>query len=82
MLVAEGRQSCLVLGPHQKRLAAQLRKYRVHVQGVPQHDHVHDQSECAQLVFLPFTVALEQFAPLAVENLARQAVAAFAEVEL
>ncbi len=82
MLVAERRQPCLVFWLHGVAFAAQLRQHRIHVQRVPKHDHVHDQAERAQLVFLPFAVALEQLAALAVENLARQAVAAFTEIQL
>ena len=78
----QGRQPFLVLWLYRVALAAQLREHGVHVQRIPQHDHVHDQAERAQLVFLPFAVALEQFAALAVEDLARQAVAAFAEIQL
>jgi len=82
VLVAERRQPGLILGLHRVAIAAQLQEHCVHVQCVPQHDHVHDQAERAQLVFLPFAVALEQFAAFAVEDITRQAVTTFAEIEL
>ena len=47
----------------------------VDVAGVPQHHGVNDQTECAELVLLSFTVGLAQLTALAVEDLPGQPVA-------
>ena len=41
---------------------------RVHVQGVPEHHHVHHQPHRPELVLLALTVALADFAGVAVED--------------
>lgn len=61
---------------------AQLNEHGIHVEGVPLHNHVDNQARGAQLVFLPFAVTLEQLAAFAIKNIARQAMAAFTEIEL
>ena len=50
---------------------------RLHIDGVPQHNHVDDDAECVELVFLAFTVTLPQFATFAVEDGAGQPMAGF-----
>ena len=42
---------------------------RLHIDGVPQHNHVDDDAECVELVFLAFTVTLPQFATFAAQNI-------------
>ena len=54
----------------------------VHVLGVPQHDHVDDQPECAELVLLALSVLLAQLALLTEEDGSTHSVAALAPVEL
>jgi hypothetical protein len=55
---------------------------RIHIDGVPQNDHVHYQAECTQLIFLSLAISLVEFAALAMKNVTRQAVPAFAQIEL
>ena len=55
---------------------------RLHIDGVPQHNHVDDDAECVELVFLAFTVTLPQFATFAVEDGAGQGMATFSPVQL
>jgi hypothetical protein len=43
---------------------------------------IDDEPERAELIFLPFAIALPQFAPLTAENDARNTVATFAPIEL
>ena len=40
--------------------ARMLVEGRLHIDGVPQHNHVDDDAECVELVFLAFTVTLSQ----------------------
>jgi hypothetical protein len=54
----------------------------LHINGIPKHDHVDDESKNAELIFLTLAVALPQFAPFTAENDARDAVATFSAVEL
>ena len=54
---------------------------RLHIDGVPQHNHVDDDAECVELVFLAFTVTLPQFATFAVEDGAGQGMATFSPVQ-
>ncbi len=82
MLVPERRKPSLILRLNRVAFAAKLSQDGVRVQRVPQDDDVDDQTEGAELIFLALTVALVQLATLAVENVAGQAVAAFAEIEL
>lgn len=49
---------------------------------VPEHDGVDDQAERAELVFLPFPVALPELSPLAVEDGPGKGMTAFGAVEL
>ena len=49
--------------------------------GLPQHDYVDHDAEAAELVFLPGLVVLAELAPLAVEDVAGEGVAAFAAAE-
>ena len=82
VFVAERRKPGLVFRQNWVALASKLSQDRVRVQRVPQDDHVDDQTEGAELIFLAFAIPLVQLAALAVENVAGQAVPAFAEIEL
>ena len=55
-------------------LLAQLIQHRLDIEGVPQHDHIHDQAQGAKLILLSFLVALAQFPPLAMKHRACQSV--------
>jgi hypothetical protein len=55
---------------------------RVHIDSVPKDDDIHDESECAELVFLTFPVVLSEFASLAMENSPRQAMPFLAAIQL
>ena len=52
------------------------------VDGVVEHDRVQDQPERAELFFLAFAVGLAELAAAAVADVAGEAMAAFAAVEL
>ncbi|MEA2232349.1 MAG: hypothetical protein QOD83_2165 [Solirubrobacteraceae bacterium] len=54
----------------------------VHVLGVPEHEDVEREAERGELVFLALAVGLPQFAAVAVEDDARDSVAAFVAVEM
>jgi len=61
---------------------AQVVEGGVLVARVPEHDGVDDQAERAELVFLPFPVALPELSPLAVEDGPGEGMTAFGAVEL
>lgn len=42
------------------------------IERVPQHDHIDDRSLRAEVILLPFTIALPQFATLTMEESASQ----------
>ena len=63
-------------------LGTQLRQGRLHVGGVPQHDHVEHEPECAQLILLPLAIALPQFATSGMEDRSGDRMTALAPVEL
>jgi hypothetical protein len=50
------------------------------VNGIPEHDHIDDEPERAELIFLPFAIALAQFTPFTAENDARDAVPTFSPI--
>src|SRR5262245_10488434 len=82
VLMSERRQAGHILAPDLEALLAELPQRRVHVDGVPEHDDVDDQTERAQLVLLPLAIPLAQLATLAVENGAGKHVPALAAIEL
>ena len=45
---------------------------RIHIERVPENNHIDHQSQGAQLVFLPFPVLLTHFAPPPMEHFPRQ----------
>src|ERR1700719_4175884 len=63
-------------------LQAQLIEDSLHVDCVPQDDHVNNESQRTELILLSLPIALTQFASLAVEDSAPQAVPSLASVEL
>ena len=46
----------------------QLLESRLHIEGVPQHDHVDHQAERSQLILLAFAIALPELTVLAMEH--------------
>jgi len=62
--------------PNRVSLQAQLIEGCLHVDGVPQDDHVKYQAQRPELILLTLPVALTQFAALAMEDGASQAVPA------
>lgn len=82
VFVAERRQPGFILGMDIKSFGAELIEDGVHIDGVPQDDHVDDQTERAQLILLALPVALVEFAAFSVKDTPCQAVAALGEVEL
>ena len=80
----ERRKSGDIRLPDRVSLRAQLATVedRLHVDGIPQDDHVKDEAQRPELILLTLPVALTQFAALAVEDGASQAVPALPSVEL
>jgi hypothetical protein len=78
----ERRKSGHIRLPDRVSLRAQLVEDRLHVDGVPQDDYVKDQAQRPELILLTLAVALTQFAALAVEDDASQAVPALPSVKL
>ena len=66
MLEAERRQPGNIVGQDLVSLGPELIERRIHVNGVPEHDEVDDESERTKLVLLSLAIALAQFAALAV----------------
>ena len=64
------------------RSAAMLIEGALGVDRVVEHDAVDDQAERIELFFLAFAVGLAELAAAAVADVAGEAVAAFAAVEL
>ena len=60
------RKSGHIRLPNRISFQAQLLEGRLHVDGVPQDDHVKYQAQRPELILLAFPVALTQFAALAV----------------
>src|SRR5215831_14194841 len=67
---------------HRIAFGFELPECRIHIDRVPQDNHVDDQSQGPQLVFLPFAVALAQLPPPTMENRASQLVPVLMTVEL
>jgi hypothetical protein len=67
MVMAERRQTRDILVEYREAFGAKLSKRRLHIDGVPQHNHVDDQSKCAELVFVSFPVTLAQLAAFVME---------------
>ena len=63
-------------------LLADRSKGCIHVERVPQHQHVDHQTQRPQLVFLAFPVALPDLAPLTMENRPGHAITALTPVQL
>ena len=82
MIVDEGREAGHVLVSHLEALSSQLSEPGFDVNGVPENDHVDDESEGSELVFLPFAIAVAQFTASLIEDCPAQAVPAFSPIEL
>jgi hypothetical protein len=82
VLVDQGRKARLILFVHRIPFLPELLQDCLDVNCVPEHDHIDDQPERTELIFLSFVVALPQFAPFAAENDARDAVPTFSPIEL
>ena len=78
----QGRESRHVLAAYHHVFPLERRERGVDVAGRPEHHHVQDKAERAELILRPLPVALAQLVALAVEHRASQAVAALGAVEL
>ena len=61
-------------------LLSKFRECGIHIDGIPQHEDVDDETKSTQLVFLPFPVSLPQFSTFSVEDFASKTVASFATI--
>ena len=82
MVPQKGGESCDVLRVGVLSLVSQLVHGFLHVDGVPVGDGIEDQSECAQLFFLPLSQGVSDFAAVAMMDSPCQFVALFLPVEL
>jgi hypothetical protein len=55
---------------------------RFDIDRIPQHNHIDHESQRAQLILLPFPVALAQLAALTMENYTGETVPPFTAIEL
>jgi hypothetical protein len=74
VVVDKRRKSGDIRLPNLVSLQAQLVEGSLHVDCVPKDDHVNNESERPELILLSLPIAMTQFAPLAVEDGATQAV--------
>jgi len=79
---AERREAPDILGENLVACCAELIEGGVHIDIVPENDEVDDDAERAELVFLPFAVALPELAPLSMEDDAGELMASLAPIEL
>ena len=82
MLVDQRGQPSDVLLSYRIPFASKLLEYGVHIDRVPEYDDVDDKPQCPELILLAFAIALTQLAAFPVENCTRQAMAAFAAIQL
>ena len=82
MIVDKRRKSGDIRLVNVESFQAQLIEGSLHVDRVPQDDHVNDESQRTELIFLSLPIPLTQFASLAVEDSAPQAVSSLTSVEL
>jgi hypothetical protein len=82
VLVNQGRQPGHVVREHWKPLGPELFKCQIDIKRVPENDDIDHKPEGSKLVFLPFPIALAQFASFAVKNSSRQLVAVLAAIQL
>jgi hypothetical protein len=68
--------------PNLVSLQAQLVEGSLHIDCVPQDDHVNNEAQRTELILLSLPIALTQFAPLTVEDSATQTVSSLTSVEL
>src|SRR3982750_4009684 len=60
---AERGEACYIPIQHGEALGSQLCERGIHINRVPQHDHVDDKPECSELILLALAVALAQLPP-------------------
>ena len=53
VLVYQGRQPGDIFRLHGRSLGAELLQSRINIEGVPEDDNIHHETECAKLVFPP-----------------------------
>src|SRR4051812_41194537 len=53
---AERGEACYIAIQHGEALGSQLRERGIHINRVPQHDHVDDKPECSELILLALAV--------------------------
>ena len=53
---------------------------RFDIEGVPEDDDVHHEAQRAELVFLPLSITLAEFTPLAMKDRPRQLVSVLAKI--
>jgi hypothetical protein len=82
VLEAERRQPGNIVGQYLVPLGPELIERRIHVNGVPEHDEVDDESERTKLVLLSLAIAQAQFSTLAMKEDAGELMASFAPIEL
>lgn len=82
MSEAERRQPRHVFRFYFVSLGTELIQRRLHIDRIPQHQQVDDQTERTELIFLPFAVTLAQLTPAAVKDFSGQSMASFAAVKL
>ena len=80
--MAEGGKPGHILVPDIETVPPKLSQSGIHINRVPKHDDVDDQSQGAELVFLALAITLPQLAVLAVEGGPRQHVPRLAAIEL
>jgi hypothetical protein len=79
---SERRQTRDVLITHFKTIGFQIIDSLVHVERVPEHNHIDDQAQCAELVLLPLLVLLAHFPLLSMKDRPRQSMTLFAAQQL
>src|SRR5436305_14853729 len=63
-------------------MSAPLVERILHIPGIPEHDHIHDQAQHTQLILLPLAIALTQLASLAMKHMAGDTVPSLATIQL
>jgi hypothetical protein len=77
-----GERRALVFFVYRISLLSELAQNCLHIDRIPEHDHIDDKPERAELIFLPFAVALTKLTSFTAENDARNAVPTFSPFEL
>ena len=61
-------------------IRSKLLESRFDIEGVPEEDDVHHEAQRAELVFLPLSITLAEFTPLAMKDRPRQLVSVLAKI--